>query len=714
MRNIILSFIVIFMVIFKNTNAQDIKLVDIKLNNIVYVASEDRIYGTLSGQYPNGNSLVIINPYTGNIEKYYQIGSQPNKMTISKDGKYIYIGLDAQNKINRFNVKEKKIDNSFIIGIDEYGNPETLEDIHEFPLDSTILICLLYKNYGTREIALFKNGVKLSKTLSSYGFTSVTVNKDGRIFTYDNQNNYDGFMELEVKENGIQIKRKYADIIQRYDSRLQSNENYVYTNFGKFINISDTIAYVDGICDIETYNRTECVIAPDTNIIYFINRGVLGNLKITSINLNNYSYIENFEIPYIDGEPSEIISWGSNKKLAIIYGNKLIITRKCTSLLKPPYNIPVSNYGGCYNDLIQISAPEGYSYYLWSTGETTQNISVINSGKYYFRLADTLGCLADTSFLVNVTLDYKPSQPSFEGNGYYSICHGQSITLTPYYAYSEYRYLWSTGETTQSIKVNQPGNYYLSFITKNNCKSDISNILTVTQINDTVPPKPKIKDLEFNSICYGSTIFLEAPEGYNYYLWNTGANTQIISTTYSGNFTVKVANNQQCFSEYSEPIYLNYASTPVKPYILSNDNLLASSAPIGNQWFFNGQKMIGDTSQFLNATKNGFYTVQVTINGCKSMMSDLFNFKLVSLLSEEIENKVFIYPNPVNDELNLIIPSEIAINKYEIINAKGQTVLTCNKAEDIHTINLPSGVYVLRLFDENKKRFINKRFIKIN
>ncbi|MBK7093814.1 MAG: T9SS type A sorting domain-containing protein [Saprospiraceae bacterium] len=714
MRNIILSLVALLVILIKSINAQDVKIVDIQLNDLVYIPYEDRIYGTLSGQYPNGNSLVVINPYIGKIEKYYQIGSQPNAMTVSKDGKSIYIGLDAQKKIIKYDIKEKEIVYSFFIGKDEFGNPLTLEDVHEFPLDSSVLVGLLYNNFGVKEIAAFKNGIKLSKTLNAYGYLSITVTEDGRVFTYDNQNYQDGLMELEIEQDGIYIKRRHADIIQRSDSRLKSKGEFLYTNFGKFINISDTIAYVDGICNFETYYRAEGVSAPDTNLIYFIYRDVNSKQYLATYNHDNYSFSEKIELPHNNDAPIVMITWGDNKKLAAIYGNKLLITRQCTSLLIPPYDIPVSNYGGCYYDQIQLSAPEGSPYYLWSTGETTRSITVNYTGNYYFRMADTLGCIADTSFLVKVTLDSKPSPPYFEGNGFYTLCHGQSLTLTPNNYYSEYRILWSTGETTPSIKVSQPGKYYLSYVTKNDCKSDISNILTVTQINDTVPPKPKIKDIEFNTICYGTTLLLEAPVGYNYYIWNTGANTQMISTTYSGSFAVKVANNQQCFSEYSEPIILTYSSNPSKPYILANDNLLASSAPIGNQWYFNGQVMVGDTSRFLNATKNGFYSVQVTINGCKSLMSDLFNFKLVSATDDKLENKIFLYPNPATDFLNVILPYDFKSTRLEIFNSNGIKIKQCSNVNNIDLRDILSGIYIIRIFEESTNKVFSKRFIKID
>ena len=52
------------------------------------------------------------------------------------------------------------------------------------------------------------------------------------------------------------------------------------------------------------------------------------------------------------------------------------------------------------------------------------------------------------------------------------------------------------------------------------------------------------------------------------------------------------------------------------------ENRLASSAGSGNQWFLDGLPLTNETQQFLEVNTPGNYTVQVTINGCESEMSE--------------------------------------------------------------------------------------------
>src|SRR5690606_13428232 len=82
---------------------------------------------------------------------------------------------------------------------------------------------------------------------------------------------------------------------------------------------------------------------------------------------------------------------------------------------------------------------------LWSTGETTQMISVTPSGSYSVTFTDGNGCSA-TSATTNVTVNPLPTTPTVTPSGVTTFCAGGSVDLTSSQATGN---LWSTGETTQ-------------------------------------------------------------------------------------------------------------------------------------------------------------------------------------------------------------------------------------------------------------------------
>ncbi len=57
----------------------------------------------------------------------------------------------------------------------------------------------------------------------------------------------------------------------------------------------------------------------------------------------------------------------------------------------------------CLGNTLQLDAPSGFASYLWSTGETTQDISVNAPGEYTLTVTDANGCTNSKTITVNVS-----------------------------------------------------------------------------------------------------------------------------------------------------------------------------------------------------------------------------------------------------------------------------------------------------------------------
>jgi hypothetical protein len=102
-------------------------------------------------------------------------------------------------------------------------------------------------------------------------------------------------------------------------------------------------------------------------------------------------------------------------------------------------------------------------------------------------------------------------------------------------------YLWSTGATTASITVKTSGNYTLTVKDANGCSSAVSSqAVTVNPL-----PVATIAAGGPTTFCPSGTVILTASAGSSY-LWSTGATTQSINATSTGNYTVTVTNSNGC------------------------------------------------------------------------------------------------------------------------------------------------------------------------
>ena len=142
--------------------------------------------------------------------------------------------------------------------------------------------------------------------------------------------------------------------------------------------------------------------------------------------------------------------------------------------------IPIVNLGNdtalCKDaNPINLSVNSGYTSYLWSTGETTNNIqidpSIMSVGTSNIYIDVTNGTCS-TSDSINITINQLPQV--FLGNDT-TICQGDTLTLN---AGNFYFYDWSDGQTTPTIDVTSSDSYFVVVTDSNGCEN-ISNTINV-------------------------------------------------------------------------------------------------------------------------------------------------------------------------------------------------------------------------------------------
>ncbi len=272
----------------------------------------------------------------------------------------------------------------------------------------------------------------------------------------------------------------------------------------------------------------------------------------------------------------------------------------------------------CAGGSVTLTSSPGTSY-LWSTGATTASINVTTAGSYTVQVTNAAGCQSPASAATVVTVNALPAAPTITAGGATTFCAGGSVTLTSSAGNS---YLWSNGATTASINVTTSGSYTVQVTNASGCQSPASTATTVTV--NPAPATPTITAGSATTFCAGGSVTLTSSTGTSY-LWSTGATTASINVTTSGSYTVQVTNAAGCQSAASTATVVTVNSLPAAPTItasgptsfcLGNSLTLTSSAGTSYLW------STGETTQSINVTTSGSYTVQVTnAAGCQSPAS---------------------------------------------------------------------------------------------
>ncbi|QKX05227.1 T9SS type A sorting domain-containing protein [Aquimarina sp. TRL1] len=264
------------------------------------------------------------------------------------------------------------------------------------------------------------------------------------------------------------------------------------------------------------------------------------------------------------------------------------------------------SFGECtewFGDLMDITdtANTGGISYEWSTGETTQSITVTEAGNYSVTVKDCEGCEATDEVKITLT------DVTAEAGADQAICLGETATLT---AAGGGNYKWSTGETTQSIEVSpQETTTYSVTVTENGCTAIDEVIVTVNTAS--------IDAGADQTICLGETVTLIAT-GTGDYLWSTGETTASIEVSPQETTTYTVTtSNDNCTATDEVIVIVNTVTVDAgaDQSICKGENITLTATGSGDFLWSTGETT---ASIEVSPQETTTYTVTTTKNGCKA------------------------------------------------------------------------------------------------
>ena len=117
------------------------------------------------------------------------------------------------------------------------------------------------------------------------------------------------------------------------------------------------------------------------------------------------------------------------------------------------------------NDIIAFPSGGVEPYvYLWSTGETTEEIEISVDGEYGVTITDANGCTASAIGFFIIWESCNDLTIEFD---YDEIAN--TLTGVASGGVNPFTYLWNTGDTTETININAPGVYSLQITDANGC-----------------------------------------------------------------------------------------------------------------------------------------------------------------------------------------------------------------------------------------------------
>lgn len=254
----------------------------------------------------------------------------------------------------------------------------------------------------------------------------------------------------------------------------------------------------------------------------------------------------------------------------------------------------------------------------WITGDTTFGVGNLRAGGYQFTLTDSLGCVVDTTVIIN-----EPTPINIVTNQTPTLCFGGSDGSagsiasggTPGYSYS-----WSNGDNTQNTSSTLAAGIYVVTVTD-------ANLCTAT-MEETVTEPPALLllispiDARCNGAIDGSVALNVAggTPGFNFQ-WSNNVTTQNLVNVPAGNYSVTVTDANNCTSSITTQVN---QPTPVDVSLVINDiscfgandgNIQLTATGGTPSYTFSWTN--GSTMQNLSMLPKGVYAVTVfDANNC--------------------------------------------------------------------------------------------------
>jgi len=401
---------------------------------------------------------------------------------------------------------------------------------------------------------------------------------------------------------------------------------------------------------------------------------------------------------------------------------------------------------GFYN----YSTQAGMTGYTWTispggvinygAGTNAITVSWINCSAQWVtaNFTNPAGCSSPTMTQFDVTVSCNPGATGAI-TGTATVCAGAAgIAYSVAPVTNAVAYVWTlpagatiaSGANTNSIIVNFAANASSGNITayaNNVCGNWTASPPFAVTVNSLPGAAGNITGP--SSVCQGATgqvYSVPAISGAIGYLWSipdaatitSGANTNSITVSFSptglsGTFSVTGTN-----SCGNGTVSANFAVTvnpiPATPVVTNTGTTLYSSAPTGNQWYFEGTLIVGATAQTYVATQDGYYWSIVTLNGCSSAESNHLQIFTTGVDSHS-SAAINIYPVPNDGRFNVSITTasneSFSISIYNNLGVKiyEETKVDVNgslqKVIDLRPV--PNGVYSV-IFENSQKLVVKK------
>lgn len=304
------------------------RAVNIQANDLAWDPVNQVIYLSLpSLDGPNGNSVQILEPNSGNLGASAFAGSEPNLLSVSANSKYLYVSLNGSSNVQRLTLPALGTDIQIHLGSDPFDGPFYAMDLQASPAsDGAVAVVRGAAMVSPMEeggVVIYDDGTARPNVLCGWIqsncpshaslYDSVQWNNDATMmFAQNNEDTAFNFYSIPVTSAGFGSQTDFGALLSGFGESIHydSTTGDVYGDYGGIVDpIAGTL--------IGTFAASGLMIPDGAHGKAFFlgqtsSQTGTSNFTIESFDIQKFTPIATLTIANVAGSPTHLIRWGTN------------------------------------------------------------------------------------------------------------------------------------------------------------------------------------------------------------------------------------------------------------------------------------------------------------------------------------------------------------------------------------------------------------------
>ena len=219
-------------------------------NQIVYDSSRQQLYASVgSGDASHPDTVAFIDPSSATVTSTIAVGKDPNRLALSQDGSYLYVGTDGTNSVQRINLASNTIDETIPMGSNTFSTSLIARDIQVMPGSSrTIAVVRAISNSTPSEstdVAIYDDTTMRPNTTLPSSLLGVIISvtafasSGSTLYGLDNEESSFSFTRMSIDPNGVYVQDTNRFLLgDGYNATMVYDSGLIYSTFGTVANPS--------------------------------------------------------------------------------------------------------------------------------------------------------------------------------------------------------------------------------------------------------------------------------------------------------------------------------------------------------------------------------------------------------------------------------------------------------------------------------------------